>query len=224
MRHLVYALLASLFFATTGEADDLEWFNMTAWTPSLKGSPESLIRQNIRADLEGLARIANDRELGQLERQGHLIEIRETFYLREKPDPQWPERFRWLRPNAATCLDDLAAVFYKMFGVPLQVNSGVRTKDRQRVIGRTNYSAAPSEGVMASAHLTGSAFDIAKLPLSAEQLEFLRVYLLDLEESGFIEVTEEFYQAVFHVMVFSTYPARDLDTPLSGMTVASAPQ
>jgi len=219
MRTVTIASL--LLFSAVGEAQE--------WTPSLKGSKASLRRQNIQADAEKLPRITNDRQLERLKRSGALVRIPKTFYLREKPDPRWPEKFRWLRPNAATFLDDLAAVYFEWFGVPLQVNSAVRTKDRQRrIIRARNFNAAAVDGERASPHLTGATMDISwwdrhKRRLPKDNMEFLQAYLLDMEARGYIEVSRELHQAVFHIMVFATYPARDL-TRAPEARIASAPQ
>jgi len=56
-----------------------------------------------------------------------------------------------------------------------------------------------------SPHLTGATIDIAKSPLSREELGWMRSHLLALEEAGKIDVEEEFQQSCFHITVYKSY-------------------
>jgi hypothetical protein len=97
---------------------------------------------------------------------------------------------------------------YQRFHTPLQVNSAVRTVEYQRRLLHINGNAAPAEGDVASPHLTGAAIDIAKKGLTAAEVAWMRAYLLPLEQSGKIDVEEEFKQSCFHISVYKSYVAQ----------------
>jgi hypothetical protein len=56
-----------------------------------------------------------------------------------------------------------------------------------------------------SPHLTGATIDIAKSPLSREEIGWMRSRLLALEAAGKIDVEEEFQQSCFHITVYKSY-------------------
>ncbi|MBP9842491.1 MAG: hypothetical protein KBC62_00645 [Candidatus Pacebacteria bacterium] len=179
-------------------------FSREAFTnQTLKGSPASLQKQNQEADRIGLARIADDSELQLFKENGLLISIPKTTGI--KIDPRLDERFHVVRPWTAKFLSDIGKSFKKRFKANLQVNSATRTLVHQENLAKRNKNAAPVTGETRSAHLTGAAIDLAKKPLTRKQKQWLRAELSELEKSGFIEATEEHYQAVFHVMVFDNY-------------------
>ncbi len=205
MRRVVVVLL--LLSGIPGEAADScktgKKPEVTAAIPDLQGSHFSQRRQNEEADLRNLERIKDLKALSELRQKGMLVSLPVTHYLKVdyRLDPQW----HWCRPWTARFLDDLAARFYYWHQKPIIVNSAVRTIDRQKAIARSNVNAAAVEGDRASSHLVGSTVDIAKKHLTREQIEWLRMELLDLEERGYLEATEEHNQAVFHIMVFDRY-------------------
>ncbi len=182
----------------------------SVFSASLKGSPESLRKQNEVADQEGLKRIKNDRELEEMKKKGELVPVP----LSTKVDPKLHPKWRWCLSCTADFLDDFAVDFIDRFGYMPQLSSAVRTVERQLAIQRgdeltpKNANAAPVKGDRASVHLTGSSFDISKLKMPKDEILWVRQRLLELEERGLIEATEEWDQACFHVMVFQTYCKR----------------
>jgi hypothetical protein len=68
-----------------------------------------------------------------------------------------------------------------------------------------NGNAAAAEGDIVSPHLTGATIDIAKGPLSRDEVAWMRTRLLALEEAGKIDVEEEFQQSCFHITVYKNY-------------------
>ena len=172
-------------------------------SPILKGSPESQQRQNQEADRSGLSRVTNTVELDMLKKHGLLIKIPETPGI--KIDPRLNEQFHVVRPWTAEFLSDLGKKFKKRFKSDLQVNSATRTIVYQEDLAKHNKNAAPVTGDTRSAHLTGAAIDIAKIPLTHKQKQWLRKELEELENENLIEATEEHFQAVFHIMVFMNY-------------------
>jgi hypothetical protein len=171
--------------------------------PPLKGSHDSLIRQNIRSNEEGLARIQDDADLLNLRRERELVAVPVTAAL--LVDERLPANRRFCRPWTAEFLSDLSRIHYVRFRRPLQVNSAVRTVEYQRHLELVNGNAAPAEGDDASPHLTGGTIDIAKKGLSMNEVGWIRAYLMPLQAAGKIDVEEEFYQSCFHITVYRTY-------------------
>ncbi len=171
--------------------------------PPMRGTHESLVRQNQRADQEGLARIQDDADITALLHHGLLVSLPTENGLHA--DPRLPENRRYCRPFTARFLADLSRAYYARFHTGLQVNSAVRTVDYQRHLLRINGNAAPADGDIASPHLTGATIDIAKKGLSPLQVEWMRSYLSPLERAGKVDVEEEFYQSCFHISVYQSY-------------------
>ncbi|MFZ3214287.1 MAG: DUF5715 family protein [Terriglobales bacterium] len=172
------------------------------WNPVLRGSYESMLRQNEEIDRLDLPRIADEVELAELEARRDLVPIEETdgvhIAIREASH-------RFCRPWTHTFLQDLGAAYYKEFGQPIQVNSAVRTMEYQRKLRRHNGNAAPEAGETASSHLGGLTVDINRRGLSRQQHQFIVDYLFNLREEGIIEVAEERRQPVFHIMISERY-------------------
>lgn len=173
------------------------------WVPPLRGSHQSLVRQNERDTAEGLERIADDVQLNDMEAARDLTALPVSSGLRV--NPALPLNRRYCRPWTARFLADLARVHYERFHRPLQVNSAVRTVAFQRALLEVNGNAAPADGDVASPHLTGAAVDIGKRGLSFSELAWMRAFLLPLQTTGKIDVEEEFYQSCFHITVYRSY-------------------
>ncbi len=176
--------------------------------PPMKGSHESLVRQNVRADQDGLTRIEDDDDLADMLRAHKLVALPTSSRLRV--DPRLAVSRRYCRSWTAIFLSDLSRAHYARFGSPLQVNSAVRTVEYQRHLQGINGNAAPAEGDIASPHLTGATIDIAKKGLTTSQIGWMRAYLLPLQAKGRIDVEEEFQQACFHVTVYKSYSPHSL--------------
>jgi hypothetical protein len=173
------------------------------WIPPLRGSRESLLRQNERDTAEGLVRIQDDEQLNAMRASRELVLLPASSTLRVNPG--LPYNRRYCRPWTSRFLSDLARVHYARFHNALQVNSAVRTVAFQRALIEVNGNAAAADGDMASPHLTGAAVDIAKKGLSESEIAWMRAWLLPLQTAGKIDVEEEFYQACFHITVYSSY-------------------
>ncbi len=170
-------------------------------TSSLVGSKDSLRKQNEMADIEGLPRIRNLKELREMINAKIFLPITSSV----KIDKRLEEERRVSLPRVNNFLDDYVVSFINFFGRQFQVNSVVRTAEFQLRLFLTNPNAAPVEGERASPHLTGSTVDIGKLGMSEDELRFMRHTLLRLEEQNVIEASEEWGQACFHIMVFASY-------------------
>jgi uncharacterized protein DUF5715 len=174
-----------------------------AWNPVLKGSHDSLLRQNEEIDRLQLPRIADNQQLLELERTQELVPIQETRALRVSAAVQADKRYA--RPWVTQFLDDMSSAFYTEFRVPMQVNSAVRTIEQQHKLRRSNRNAAPESGDNASSHLAGITVDLAKRGLTLKQHKWIEDYLKNLRDLNLIEVAEERRQACFHVMVSDRY-------------------
>jgi Family of unknown function (DUF5715) len=186
----------------------LEHFRML---PPLRGSRESLLRQNERADQEGLTRVADDQELEAMSARKELVPLPVSAALHA--DPRLELNRRYCRPWAARFLVNLANAYYARFRKPLQVNSAVRTVAYQKHLLLINGNAAPAEGDTRSPHLTGEAVDIGKKGLSSGQIGWMRAYLSALQAAGKLDVEEEFEQACFHISVYKSYAPAPLTEP-----------
>lgn len=173
------------------------------WQPVLRGSRESLYRQNEEIDRLGLQRVRDDQHLEALVLENELVALESTRGMRV--DPRLDPNRRYARFWVRDFLVDLGEAFYVQFGGTLQVNSAVRTIEQQRKLTRKNRNAAPAEGEIASSHLAGITVDLSKRGLSRPQKKWLVDYLKDLRDAGLIEAAEERRQAVFHIMVAERY-------------------
>ena len=173
------------------------------WNPLLKGSHETLLRENEVIDEAGIPRIEDDDQLDALIEREELVRIPETDALRLNPG-LLPDR-KYARPVVIDFLHDLSTAYYERFQQPLTVTSAVRTVPQQRKLRRHNSNAAPESGEAASSHLSGLTVDLGKSGLTKPQHAWLEQYLKNLKDQNVIEPLEERRQACFHVMVFQQY-------------------
>jgi len=186
---------------------------------SLRGSHGSLVYQNEMANKAELTRIRDNEHLKRMQELGLLVRLPTNKYLRI--DRRLPSLRRWCRPWVRDFLLDLAEAYHARFPKSknqLQINSAVRTLAGQATLDRRNANAAPATGPTASSHTTGATIDITKKNHSAEEVEWLGNYLLEQERLNKVEVTEEFYNVVFHFMVF-----RPANHPPSAAEAAAKP-
>ncbi len=176
------------------------------WTPVLlKGSHDSLLRQNAEIDRLQLPRIQNDQDLQELISQDKLVPLPDDHAVRV--DPRLEPSRRFCRPWTRDFLEDFGQAYYKQFHQPIQVNSAVRTVEQQERLARYNHNAAPADGETASSHLAGLTVDIAKRGMTRRQRQFAEGYLVNMRNLGMVEAVEERRQACFHVMVSDRYTA-----------------
>ncbi len=185
----------------------------------LKGSLESLARQNERAEADGLERILDEEDLASRIDQKLLVPVPVSSSLAINSD--LPETHRYCRPWTADFLSDLARDHTAQFHKPLTVSSAVRTVEYQERLMRWNHNAAAAEGDIVSPHLTGGTIDIAKTGMSRKELVWMRNHLLALQLAGMIDVEEEFRQPCFHITVYKNYAAPTIpSTPVKQRRLA----
>ncbi len=173
--------------------------------PELKGSKESIRRQNSIADAEGLKRFMSERELAMAKVEGTLVALPQNEFV--DLDERLDVTYRWCLPRTRDFLNNLGEEYFERFGSRIQVNSAVRTMEHQKALrrhgnGNAILSRDPAEW---SSHITGATVDITKKSMNPAELRWMRVRLITLENQGLVEATEEFHQLVFHVMVFKEY-------------------
>jgi hypothetical protein len=169
----------------------------------IKGSLESLTRQNERAEADGLERILDEDDLANRIAQGLLVPVPTSSLL--TIDATLPDTHKYCRPWTATFLTDLAEAHANRFRHALFVSSAVRTVEYQEQLTHYNGNAAAAEGDIVSPHLTGGTIDIAKNGMSRSELAWMRNWLLAQQLAGMIDVEEEFRQPCFHITVYRNY-------------------
>ncbi len=188
----------------------------------LKGSMESLVRQNEKTEADSLERILNEDDLNDRIARGMLVPVPTSSAL--SINANLPQNRRYCRPWTATFLTDLARAHQTRFHSPLEVSSAVRTVEYQKRLQGVNGNAAAAEGDVVSPHVTGATIDIAKHDMSAREIYWLRGRLLALQNEGKLDVEEEFQQACFHITVYKSYvPERPAHTPHAPRRRAASP-
>src|ERR1035438_3076620 len=182
----------------------------TAMPPPLRGSHESLVRQNEKSEADNLERIEDDDDLADRIARKMLVPVPVSAAL--TVNGSLPENRRYCRPWTASFLTDLTRAHAAAFHGPLEIGRAVRTVAYQKELMKSNGNATSAEGDIASPHLTGATIDIAKQGLSRQEIGWMRAWLLPLEQAGKIDVEEEFHQSCFHITVYKSYgtvrPAR----------------
>jgi hypothetical protein len=214
---LIVFLLSSSAFARNVRPRDLHAYSVhharfsrmkhsrrriPAFSP-IRGTRESLIHQNEMVVRDNLDRIQNDSELEELTRDQQLLPLPGNREILVAPD--LPENRRYCRPWTRKFLNAFAAAHWARFHRPLQVNSAVRTVEYQEELRTFNGNAAPSDGDIASPHLTGATIDIAKRGMSRAELRWTRDYLWKLQKQGKLDAEEEFHQRCFHISVYRAF-------------------
>jgi len=187
--------------------------------PPLRGSKESLVRQNEKTEADNLERIVDDGDLNDRIARGMLVPVPVSTTV--TINGRLPENRRYCRPWTAKFLADLGRAHAAAFHRPLEISSAVRTVVYQKKLERVNGNATSAEGEIASPHLTGAAIDIAKQGMSRQEIGWMRAWLLPMQEAGQIDIEEEFRQACFHITVYKSY-APDLSQRKNTARVATA--
>lgn len=177
----------------------------------LRGSRESLERQNERLDADGLERIEDEADLSDRIEHKFLVPLPASGAL--AVNPELPTFHRYCRPWTAQFLADLAKAHEAAFHRSFEVSSAVRTIEYQKRLMHTNGNAAAAEGDIVSPHLTGATIDITKDGMRRAEIAWMRRRLLALQTAGEIDVEEEFRQACFHITVYRSYMPEPVSSP-----------
>ncbi len=176
---------------------------ISRWNPVLRGSHDSLLRQNEEIDRLKLTRISDDQQLEELELRGELVSLHDSKAMLIASNLELNRRF--CRPWTRAFLEDLSQAFYAQFHQPIHVTSAVRTVDQQARLQRWNHNAAPIDGETASSHLAGLSVDLGKGSMSRRERAWIDQYVLRLQQLGLVEAAEERRQACYHIMVSERY-------------------
>jgi LysM repeat protein len=158
---------------------------------SLHGSKASVRRMYRQARAEKLSFYETPRGVRKAVASGRLVRLVPdvNFSLHQVGYP-------YVRPATLTFVERLGAQYQAACGEQLEVTSAVRPATRQ-----------PPNSVARSVHPTGMAVDLHKSD-DPQCRRWLRKSLLELEDAGLLEATEEFAPPHFHVAVFPSVYAR----------------
>lgn len=153
---------------------------------SLRGSPESMVRQNDVARGLGLPFVETVGEMRALANSGQLVNLHgnENYEIADFV------RNTEARPEMRTFIERLSAQYHAATGEKLVVTSLTRPTSRQ-----------PGNSHELSVHPTGIAVDL-RVSQRAQSREWLEGTLLALEERGLLDITRERYPPHYHVAVF----------------------
>lgn len=155
---------------------------------SLRGSMSSINRMYREARAENFSFFETGASVRRAVASGALVRLDADATDFELHDIGYP----YVRPATRTFVRRLSDQYRDACGEPLVVTSAVRPATRQ-----------PANSTARSVHPTGMAIDLRR-PEDAQCRTWLRDVLLDLEERGLVEATEEHSPAHFHVAVFPT--------------------
>ena len=159
---------------------------------SLRGSMSSINRMYHVAKSEDLSFFETGAGVRRAVKSGLLVRLDANHTDFDLHNIGYP----YVRPATLTFVRRLGDQYHDACGEPLVVTSAVRPATRQ-----------PANSTERSVHPTGMAIDLRR-PRDRSCLTWLRETLLDLEDRGLIEATEERSPAHFHVAVFPTAYAR----------------
>lgn len=157
---------------------------------SLQGSKSSINRMHNEAVNEGLRFYKTASAVRAGVKKGDLVRLRPKNYA------LYRVTYPYVQPQTRTFVERLAGQYKDACGEELVVTSAVRPKSRRLWNGSSQ-----------SVHPTGMAVDVRKSS-DPQCRNWLRDTLLELEESGLIEATEEFSVPHFHIAVFPTQYGR----------------
>lgn len=154
------------------------------YAQSLRGSLASISRMYRQAVRERLPFYETSAGVRNAARNGRLVRLRATSSITHSK-VRWP----YVQPETRLFVERLGVQYRAACGERLVITSAVRPATRQ-----------PANASQRSVHPTGMAIDLRKP--DGPCLRWLRAALLDLEDAGVIEATEEYGPPHFHVAVF----------------------
>jgi len=173
MQHTLRVTIALIGLASTA-----------ASAQTLKGSKESVDLMYNAAETRDLQFFRTPDDVYAAAMAGSLKMISMTEDL-EVDKAGWP----FVLPTTLRFADSIATQYHQGCGERIVVTSGARPLDKQ-----------PRNASPKSVHPTGMAIDFRK-PKNPACLKWLRTSLVELEDRGVIEATEEKHPAHFHVAV-----------------------
>lgn len=152
---------------------------------TLKGSPDSMIRQNAEAKSLDFTFLRTPRQVRAFAREGVLVRVSANDDL-ALAGVSYP----YTRPEVKLFVERLAARYHEACGERLVVTSLTRPLTRQ-----------PRNAHKLSVHPAGMAVDLRRSRRAACRA-WLEQTLLDLEDQGVLDATRETRPPHYHVAVF----------------------
>ena len=176
---LIAAIIAILLFAAMpARANEV--------AVSLRGSPNSMVRQNSVAKELGFEFVKTPEQLPVLVDEGEFVPVVDNEHLEVLKSVSYP----YARPEVRLFVERLAEQYYADTGEKLVVTSLTRPSSEQ-----------PGNSHALSVHPAGIAIDLRISSRRASQ-QWLEAVLLKLERQGLLDITRERYPPHYHVAVF----------------------
>lgn len=153
---------------------------------SLKGSKQSMERQNLAARKQSYSFLKTSSGVRTFARKGLLVKLKGNAHYKLDDEVSFP----YARPEVKQFVERLSSQYSQACGEKLVVTSLTRPLTRQ-----------PSNASHLSVHPTGMAVDFRKSWHSACR-KFMEKNLLALEQKKVLEATKEFWPPHYHVTVF----------------------
>lgn len=131
----------------------------------------------------------------------------ERYSLDDPADRQQMRRrlLRMLHPRARAALYEVGEAYQARYGRPLRVTALTRPMDHQIAVsaGNSNEYVVRGEGSVPP-HAAGSAFDLARTHMPADEQNFVMAQLAQMERDGKLDAMVLYGEnACFHVFVYS---------------------
>ena len=171
--------------------------------PPLRGTHESLVRQNERAEQDGILRVKDNDDLATLRRAGKLVALPELASMHV--DSRLPGK-----PPILPCLDRQLPRRSRPRALPAlsQAPAGKLGRPHRRVSApsaayQRKRRARRRRRCIAAPHRRSGGY--RKEGPQPSEVAWMRAYLLPLQTAGKIDVEEEFHQSCFHISVYKSY-------------------
>ncbi|HEX6941084.1 MAG TPA: DUF5715 family protein [Longimicrobiales bacterium] len=174
-----------------------------AGAQSLRGSPESLSRQNRQARAHDFSYLDRPSEVRRFVADGILVPMEDNADLRLRQ-----VSYPYTRPAVKLFLERLARQYREACGEPLIVTSLIRPS-----------AAQPGNASTRSVHPTGMAADLRRTT-NRRCRQWLENTLLFMEARGLIEATYEHRPPHYHVAVFPRPYLQYVGVDLADLRVA----
>lgn len=165
----------------------------SGFSQSLAGSQTTLRTIHTYFSTHNYPFLRTETAIVRLYNAGELRHIDDPFIKKTLGYNTYDIRWDYVRPAVFSFIQVLALDMRTACHEPLVLTSALR------LVG----NSPPNGSKRFTVHPTGFAIDIRKPKGTA--LIWLRQYLLNAEQTGVLDVTEEFYPPHFHVVVFPQY-------------------
>lgn len=173
---------------------------------SLRGSKESLLRQNRGAQAHRYSYLKTSGSVKRFAQQGRLVRLKGSSHYKLDDEVSFP----YARPEVKQFVERLSSQYYQACGERLVVTSLTRPITRQ-----------PRNASHLSVHPTGMAVDL-RWSWHKSCRNWLEKTLLSMEQKDVVEATREYWPPHYHVTVFPTPYLRYLASQAGGSSKGGA--